>query len=74
MSGQNVGEVILALLLGTAVGAGLGLFYATQPGKESRKRVKVFIDGVGEKTGELMEEGKETMEELVHPSKTAVKK
>ncbi len=67
MSEHNGGEAILALLLGGAIGAGLGVFFATQSGKETRKRVKVFFDDVGIKTGELMEEGKETIEELVHP-------
>ena len=74
MSEHNGGEAILALLLGTVIGAGLGLFYATQSGKETRKKVKIFIDGVGVKTGELIEEGMETIEELVHPSKVTGKK
>lgn len=74
MSEHNAGDAVLALLLGTVIGAGLGVFYATQPGKETRRKVRVFIEGVGEKTGELIEEGRDTIEELVHPSKAAGKK
>jgi gas vesicle protein len=74
MSEHNGGEAILALLLGGAIGAGLGLYFATQSGKETRKKVKVFVDGVGEKTGEIIDEGRDTIEELVHPSRQNSKK
>lgn len=74
MSERNDGAAILALLLGGAVGAGLGIFFATQSGKETRRRVKIFFDDVGEKTGEIIEEGRDTVEELVHPAKTSGKK
>jgi gas vesicle protein len=74
MNGRSGGEAILALLLGGAIGAGVGMLFATQSGRETRKRVKVFFDDVGEKTGEILEEGRETVEELVHPSKSTSKK
>jgi gas vesicle protein len=74
MSENNGGDAILALLLGGVIGVGLGLFYATQSGSESKKKVKIFFDDIGEKTGELIEEGRETFAELVHPPKTTSKK
>ncbi|HAM39439.1 MAG TPA: hypothetical protein DCP53_08630 [Elusimicrobia bacterium] len=74
MSERKSGETILAFLIGGAIGACLGLLFAPQSGKETRKKVKIFAESIGEKTGELIEEGKEKIEELVHSSKTAVKK
>ena len=74
MSERKSGETILAFLIGGAIGACLGLLFAPQSGKETRKKVKIFAESIGEKTGELIEDGKEKIEELVHSSKTAVKK
>lgn len=70
MSEKNNGDTILAFLLGGAIGACLGLLFAPKSGKETRKKVKIFFDDIGEKTGELIEEGKEKFEEL----KAVVKK
>ena len=74
MSERKSSETILAFFIGGAIGACLGLLFAPQSGKETRKKVKIFAESIGEKTGELIEEGKEKIEELVHSSKTAVKK
>ncbi|OGS46595.1 MAG: hypothetical protein A2539_08780 [Elusimicrobia bacterium RIFOXYD2_FULL_34_15] len=74
MSEKKSGETILAFLLGGAIGACLGLLFAPKSGKETRKKVKMFFDEISEKTGEIIEEGKDKIEELVHSSKTIVKK
>lgn len=84
MSEKNNGDTILALLLGGAIGACLGLLFAPKSGKETRKKVKILFDDIGEKTGELIEEGKEKIEEVkekieevkekIKEVKTAVKK
>jgi len=37
---NNTGNTILALLTGTAVGVGLGLLYAPQSGKKTRKQLR----------------------------------
>lgn len=37
---NSTGNTILALLTGTAVGVGLGLLYAPQSGKKTRKQLK----------------------------------
>jgi len=74
MSERKSGETFLVFLLGGVVGACLGLLFAPKSGKETRKKVKIFFDDIGEKTGELIEEGKDKIEELVRSSKTAFKK
>ncbi len=66
MSERNNGEMILVFLLGGALGAYLGTRFALQSGKETKKKVKIFFDGIGEKTGELIEEGKEKIEKFVN--------
>jgi len=71
--GKNGGKK-LVFLLGGAIGALLGLFFAPKSGKESRKKAKVFFENANGGTEELIEACKEKIEELMHPSKTAVKK
>lgn len=71
MSENNGGETILVFLLGGAIGACLGLLFAPQSGKETRKKVKILFDDLGEKTGELIEEGRSRIEGIVHPPKSA---
>lgn len=68
MSDRNSGEEILVFLLGGVIGSAMGFLFATQSGKDTRKKVKIFFDDIGEKTGEILEEGRGTIEELVHPS------
>lgn len=70
MSERNNGETILVFLLGGAIGAGLAMLFAPQSGKETRKKVKILFDDIGEKTGELIEVGKDKYEAI----KAAVKK
>ncbi|MFA5859418.1 MAG: YtxH domain-containing protein [Elusimicrobiota bacterium] len=70
MSERNNGETILVFLLGGAIGACLGLLFAPQSGEATRKKGKDFFDSISERTGELIEEGKEKYEEI----KAAVKK
>lgn len=71
MSDRNAGAEILVFLLGGLIGSAVGFMYATQSGKDTRKKVKIFFDDIGEKTGEIIEEGKATVEELMHPSSAA---
>ena len=45
---NNTGNTILALLTGTALGVGLGLLYAPQSGKKTRKQLKNETDHLQE--------------------------
>jgi gas vesicle protein len=74
MNLRSSGESLLALLLGGAIGAGLGLLFAERTGKSTRRRIKVFVDGVGEKTGELIEDGRDSVEDIVHATKKSFKR
>ncbi len=37
---DNTGNVLLALLTGAAIGAGIGILYAPDEGKKTRKKIK----------------------------------
>jgi len=64
---------VLGAAIGAAVGAGLGLLFAPQSGKETRKKVQRSLDDISETTGELIDGGKEEMEKLAHLYKKIVK-
>ena len=74
MNLRSGGTALLALLLGGAIGAGLGLLFAEHTGKSTRRRIKTFVDGVGEKTGELIEDSRDSIEEFMHTTKKNFKK
>jgi gas vesicle protein len=65
MSDRNSGESMLAFMLGGLLGACLGILYAPQPGKQTRKKLKVLLEDLGEKAEDLLEEGKDKVEEIV---------
>lgn len=60
---DNSSKVIGALLLGAAIGAGLGYLFASDEGKEIRKKVvgkvKDFVDDLKEKYASADGSGKE---------------
>jgi gas vesicle protein len=69
MSERNSGEVILAFLLGSVVGACIGILFAPAPGKDTRKKLKDMMEDIGEKTEGAFEEGKEKVEEIISDAK-----
>jgi gas vesicle protein len=56
------GETLLALMLGAALGAAAGLLLAPRSGKETRKRVKKWLEDAEEKGQDLFEEGQKIYE------------
>jgi gas vesicle protein len=53
---SNTGNTIVALLTGAAIGAGFGLLYAPQSGKETRDQLKDEAKKAKEKLGKEYEE------------------
>ena len=44
MSREDAGSTMITLLVGAAVGAGLGLLLAPRSGKETREKLKDWLD------------------------------
>ena len=64
MSNDSSGNFALGLLLGVAVGVGIGLLYAPQPGAATRSMLK-------EKAAELSERAEEFAENVREGANTA---
>ena len=69
MSRDEAGSGLLFFLVGTAVGAGLGLLFAPTSGEETRAKVKDWLSQRREKGGELLaklrEESSEKKEQII---------
>ena len=63
---NNVGGVLVAFMAGMVVGAGLGLIFAPQSGKETRKLI-------AKKAEELKEETEEMLDDAMEKSKKALR-
>jgi gas vesicle protein len=59
---DNGGGTLLALMLGAALGAAAGLLLAPRAGKETRKRVKKWLDDAEEKGQDIFGEGQKIYE------------
>ena len=59
MANSDNGKVVLALLAGAAIGAGLGILFAPDKGEKTREKIKDTYDG---KKNDLMEKFSELSE------------
>jgi gas vesicle protein len=66
---NSTGNTILAILTGTAIGAGIGILFAPQKGTVTRKKIKDTLDkskdNVLEKINVLVSDVKSKMEPMV---------
>ena len=68
MSENNSGDTLFTLLVGAAIGAAAGLLLAPRAGRESRRRLRAWLDEVEEDfreegADELWEKGKKAVRE-----------
>jgi gas vesicle protein len=68
MSDRSSGETLLVFVLGGLVGACLGVLFAPQKGKDTRRKLKALVEEIGEKAEDLIEEGKEKYGEIISKS------
>ena len=65
----NKSKVLLALLLGAAAGAALGVLFAPDSGEKTRKKVKRWAADLEDELASVYEEGKETLTYLKKKAK-----
>lgn len=63
MSEKNGGDNLLAFLLGGIIGGVVGVLLAPASGKETRKKVAVWLEDTREEMEDLAEKGKEKFAE-----------
>jgi len=65
---MSSGKVLLGVLAGTAIGALLGILFAPEKGKVTRKKIrrksKVYTDSIKDKVDELIEVVTENLEKV----------
>lgn len=74
MSERNNGKMLLAFFVGATIGATLGLLFAPRSGKDTRARVKIMLEDLGDKASEISEEGKEKIGEIISRGRETIKK
>ncbi len=68
---DNTGSVLLALLTGAAIGAGIGILYAPDEGKETRQKIKRKAIDVKEDISERISHAKEELTKTAEEKKVA---
>lgn len=61
---SGAGETLFVLLLGAAVGAAAGLLLAPRTGRETRRRLKRWMEDMEERGQDLAGEGREIWERV----------
>ena len=62
----------LALLTGILLGTGLGILLAPQSGTRTRRHLRTMVEDAGERVGEMAEDAKETMNDMMARGKKFV--
>ena len=71
---NNTGSTILALLTGAAIGAGFGLLYAPESGKDTRKKLKKEANKAKDKLGKEYEDLSGQVTEFANTAKSNFEK
>lgn len=66
---NNTGNVLLALLTGAAIGAGIGILYAPDEGKKTRKKIKTKVIDVKHDLTDRLSHAKDELTRTVDEKK-----
>ena len=61
-SGSNAGKLLLALLGGAALGAGVALLYAPQSGRRTRQRLRDLGEDVSDGARDLFKKAEDSLD------------
>lgn len=68
---DNSGNILLALLTGAAIGAGIGILYAPDEGKKTRKKIKTKVVDAKHDITERLTHAKDELTKTVEEKKEA---
>jgi len=68
---ENSGNILLALLAGAAIGAGIGILYAPDEGKKTRKKIKTKVVDAKHDITDRLAHAKEELTKTVDEKKEA---
>jgi gas vesicle protein len=69
---MNNGKILMALLLGAAAGATLGVLFAPDSGVKTRKKISGWKDDLEEELTSRYEQGRDTVDEFTSKVKETV--
>ena len=62
---SKIGNTLAALVLGAAIGVGVGILFAPDEGKKTRKRIRKSLEGVSDNLKDKLTHLKGTLEDNV---------
>lgn len=72
--GGNEGKTAVGLLLGAAIGVGVGLLFAPQKGKRTRKKIKGKVTDAGHDVSNWLNHAKDDLAKTANDQKKAFDK
>lgn len=66
---DNTGGILLALLTGAAIGAGVGILYAPDEGKETRRKIKEKATDMSHEVTDRLKHAKEELTKTAEEKK-----
>lgn len=66
---KNNGQILIGILTGVAIGVGLGILYAPNKGKKTRKKIKHAVADTSQDVSDWLEQVKDELAQTTHENK-----